>query len=581
MRLRSRLLLLLSLGLLLGGLALAFGAASVLRGTVREVAMRRLEMETSLLAQPASVAQHSELSALAADWGRALGLRVTLMDAEGRVLADTAVQGALLNRLESHADREEVVAARNSGWGSARRRSATTSEEYFYCARRVEGAGLVRTLRLAMPLAEIESFEADRLVVIVLLFVGLLTLVGAVTWVLVRRFTRPIEIMAAVAEQVALGASNLTVPEPEEEELARLGGSINRMQSNLLARVADKAAEEALLRAMMDGVGEGLLLIGPDERIVRANRAYCELFAAGVEPVGRRLPEVVRQREVLQQIARVLNSHEETRFILRGVDETEHSYEVLLRPIVLSGSDHPGVLALFFDISRLEALENMRRRFVADVSHELRTPITAIKGAVEMLLDSSAASDPATKKFLQMAERQAERMTALVADLTDLSLMETGAVKLELRSVDLGEVVREVLHVVEHKLQASGVRASAAIPAGLQVRADRRRLEQVLQNLVDNAIKFNREGGSVTVRATPEKDAVVLEVQDTGIGIPEASGEMVFQRFFRMDRARDRAVGGTGLGLAIVKHLVLLHGGSISVRSQQGVGSTFVIRWPL
>jgi two-component system phosphate regulon sensor histidine kinase PhoR len=236
-------------------------------------------------------------------------------------------------------------------------------------------------------------------------------------------------------------------------------------------------------------------------------------------------------------------------------------------------------VALLYDVSRLEQLESVRRTFVADVSHELRTPLTSIKAAVEMLIDDSELDRVRADRFLSMIERHAGRMEALIDDLSDLSKIETGAVSLDKREVELSLLVRKVLDDLAQRASEYGIALRDEVPVGLTLVADPRRLEQMLVNLVDNAIKFSRERGAVAVRAGKDGERTVIEVEDTGIGIPSDSLERVFNRFFRVDEARSRETGGTGLGLSIVKHLMQLHGGRVRVESELGSGSRFILEF--
>ena len=235
------------------------------------------------------------------------------------------------------------------------------------------------------------------------------------------------------------------------------------------------------------------------------------------------------------------------------------------------------VLALFFDITRLEALENVRQEFVANVSHELRTPLTSIRAFVETLLEGGMDDRTNREKFLQVIQRQSGHMQELIDDLTDLSRIETGAIELEREPVDLAEVTRDVLERVRDRHPDADVELREDFPEPVRGPFDRRRMEQVLVNLVENAVKFNRPGGHVTVRGRRDGARIRNEVEDDGIGIPSESIPKIFNRFYRVDKARSKEVPGTGLGLAIVKHLVRLHGGTVQVRSELGRGSTFTM----
>jgi two-component system phosphate regulon sensor histidine kinase PhoR len=238
------------------------------------------------------------------------------------------------------------------------------------------------------------------------------------------------------------------------------------------------------------------------------------------------------------------------------------------------------VLALFVDITRLDRLEKIRREFVANVSHELRTPLTSIKAFVENLIDGGLDDPENAQRFLQIVERHADHMGELIEDLTDLSSIETGSVTLELRRVDASEVAREVVEQLRPLATKRDVEVRIALSTPFPVTSDRRRLEQMLINLINNAIKFNREGGRVVIDGQASTAGTTIIVEDTGIGIPSASQTKIFERFYQVSRDRSRAVGGTGLGLSIVKHLMRLHGGRVQLVSELGHGTKVTLDFP-
>jgi two-component system phosphate regulon sensor histidine kinase PhoR len=310
------------------------------------------------------------------------------------------------------------------------------------------------------------------------------------------------------------------------------------------------------------------------------NDAARDLFDLRFDPRGAVLEEAVRHPTVVRDVGVALLGGTPDPSLVR-LAGSDRAFE--LRVVSVDGTGRPGTggaLLLLFDVTRLEALERLRQEFVADVSHELRTPLTSIRASVENLLESGIEDRAHARNFLEIVRRHAERMGALIEDLTDLSLIETGAVHLELRAVDAAEVVREILDTLAPLAARRNVRLRSELPAPFPVHADRRRLEQMLGNLVDNAIKFNRDGGTVVVGGRRAEEATTLIVEDTGQGIAADRLDRVFQRFYQVERARSRALGGTGLGLAIVKHLMRLHGGRVRVESELGAGSRFFLEFP-
>jgi two-component system phosphate regulon sensor histidine kinase PhoR len=347
---------------------------------------------------------------------------------------------------------------------------------------------------------------------------------------------------------------------------------VERGRTDLLLRLGELDADRRLLRSVFAGMREGLLVVGPDRRIRLVNDAFRQIFDVPFDPVGRLLAEVLRDPRVVTDLDLALTEGREIRESVVRAADTGRSFELHVTPLA------PGALVLLFDVTRLEALERVRREFVANVSHELRTPLTSIMAFVETLMDGGLDDREHALRFLGIVRRHADRMNALIDDLTDLSLIETGSVALDLQVLDAGEVARDVVAQLAPRAPDVTVRCEVRSPFPLL--ADRRRLEQVLVNLVDNAIKFNRPGGSVVLSGAVVGGHPVLAVEDTGVGVPADSLEKVFHRFYRMDKARAREAGGTGLGLAIVKHLMRLHGGSVRLQSELGKGSRFELEFP-
>jgi two-component system phosphate regulon sensor histidine kinase PhoR len=566
---------------LLVALLVASGAFALIRSSMRDRFIERIGAETALLADLCSqLDQADALQPFAQSSSAALGVRVTLIDRTGRVLADSATGEAGLAAMENHIGRPEVQAAREGGFGQSYRVSATTNVEYFYSARLVPGNGPVRYARIALPsnrVRQLQNRYAWLIAGVVALSLSLFTGVG---YLAVRRFSRPMERMAAAVERSASGDFALTLPHEGGAEIRRLRDAVRQMQRAMTEKIAELDSERAVLASVISGMREGLLLIDPDRRIRLANKALRNVLDIAFDPEGNLLEEVVRHPSVLREVELALEEGGDTRQSVLRAMPTERIFELHVTP--LSGpadAANQGVLALFFDITRLEKLEGVRREFVANVSHELRTPLTSIKAFVENMIDGGVDDAENSRKFLRIISKHADRMGALIEDLTDLSLIETGSVSLELRPVDAAEVAREVVEQLRPLATRNNISVEVEMPDDFPVVADRRRLEQMLTNLVENAVKFNREGGHVRIRGRREESGPMLEVEDTGLGIASDSLDRIFNRFYRAHRERPRDVGGTGLGLAIVKHLMRLHGGSVSVSSELGQGATFQLHF--
>ncbi len=343
----------------------------------------------------------------------------------------------------------------------------------------------------------------------------------------------------------------------------------------------DELRAAALLEVMMSGMREGVLVLDSEMRVVTSNRAAREIFGpAGGTPEGRRLSDLTRNPAIHSAFTAALGENErrETKVEMQGPGGP--IYDLRVVPLRLDAPGSRGAMGVFFDITRLERLERVRQEFLSNVSHELRTPLTAIIAFVETLEDGALEDAASSRRFLSIIRRNAERMHNLIDDILELSAIEAGTVKVEIVELPLRALVSDVLTAVARHAEERRVTLVNEVAPETIVFADAGRLEQMLTNLVDNAIKFNREGGRVTVsheRAARDR----ITVTDTGEGITPEHVRRIFERFYRVDRARSRELGGTGLGLAIVKHLSRAHGGEVGVHSTPGEGSTFFIELPV
>jgi two-component system phosphate regulon sensor histidine kinase PhoR len=365
----------------------------------------------------------------------------------------------------------------------------------------------------------------------------------------------------------------------------------NRRLQNTLVK---SERDENLLRSIVASVAEGLVITDRESNVLIINDAARELLSAGRRPVIR-LTDISRDPQFHKVFASALLTGEraearvETRVSTppsqsQAGSQNRRILRLHAAPLRLSdspaGGQIDGVVCAFTDVTKLELLERVRQEFISNVSHELRTPLAAITAYAETLLDGGIDDAENSLRFLHTIQRNAERMKALVNDISELSAIESGAVSLAIERLPLRQALGDVFNGLSHRAAKHGVMLRNQVAEDFHVDADRRRLEQILINLVDNAIKFNHPGGTVTVRAEDSEEGQTIKVSDTGPGIPAEHLPRVFERFYRVDKARSREAGGTGLGLAIVKHLALAHGGEAYVASEVGLGSEFSIKLP-
>lgn len=336
----------------------------------------------------------------------------------------------------------------------------------------------------------------------------------------------------------------------------------------------------ALLEAMMNGMREGMLVVDEGMRVVASNRMAMEIFR-GVEGTleTRRLSELTRNPSINNAFIAALGSNQQSETKVEMEGPGGPIFDLRVVPLRLDEENSRGAMGVFFNITRLERLERVRQEFLSNVSHELRTPLTAIIAFVETLEDGAMEDRESNRRFLSIIRKNAERMHNLIDDILELSAIEAGMARVEVEAVRLYALVNDVLTALASRAGAKAITLKNEVAPQAIIHADARRLEQMLTNLVHNAIKFNRENGSVTIsHERTERDRI--SVVDTGDGIPPEHIKRIFERFYRVDRARSRELGGTGLGLAIVKHLARSHNGEVSVQSTPGKGSTFIIELP-
>ncbi|MFL6468332.1 MAG: sensor histidine kinase [Pyrinomonadaceae bacterium] len=334
-----------------------------------------------------------------------------------------------------------------------------------------------------------------------------------------------------------------------------------------------------LLEKVINALREPVLIVEKTTRIIAANDAARNAFSRGLGGIEhRRLSEVIRDLDLHAAVLLSVERGETVETSLELLGSETRNFDTSVSPLVLNNEPH--AMAVFYDITRLERLERVRQEFLSNISHELRTPLTSILAFVETLEDGAIDDKENNRHFLSVIRRNAERMSALIADILELSLIESGQVQIEKRQVRVTAMVDEIFTSLSSKAISRGIALRDHVPNDATVFADPARLEQMLTNLIDNAIKFNRQDGSVTVEFRAAENGTIITVADTGEGILPEHQHRIFERFFRADRSRAREVGGTGLGLAIVKHLARLHGGEVSVTSRLTDGTVFSVELP-
>ncbi|GHH97267.1 two-component system histidine kinase PnpS [Neobacillus kokaensis] len=394
------------------------------------------------------------------------------------------------------------------------------------------------------------------------------------------RYTKPIEEAANVAIELAKGNYRARTSANKLDETEMLGTSINRLAMNLQELVKAQEMQQDRLTVLIENIGTGLILIDSRGYINLINKGYIDFFHVSPKQYLNKLYyEVIDEKEICQIVAEVFRTEQKVRKQLLIPLQIERKYfDVYGVPIIGSNNVWKGVLLVFHDITELKKLEQMRKDFVANVSHELKTPVTSIKGFAETLMDGAKNNQETLEAFLSIILKESERLQTLIQDLLELSKIEQQGFKLNLQRLDLDHLLEEVIALLTGKAQAKNIKIEYNnFPGQVLIKGDIDRLKQVFINLVSNSINYTPDGGSVKVVLENNRDHVRIHVLDTGVGIEKEEIPRIFERFYRVDRARSRNSGGTGLGLAIVKHLVEAHHGNIIVRSELGKGSEFII----
>ena len=505
-------------------------------------------------------------------------LRVTVIRLDGTVLGDSEADPAAL---ENHLDREEFLAARQGRTGVASRFSASIRRRMIYLAlpavlHRDESV-VVRVSTAEQNLQRELGGIYGRISLAGLI---LLAVIAALTLLVERRMIDPIAALQRAAGAFAAGQLDHYLNVPRPPDLKEVADSLNLMAGALRQRMAEVTAQRNELQAMLAGMVEGVVVLDRNLLIREINPSALRLAGRSIAEVqGCSLLELFRNTRLhdLARGALAASTPLEDTITLSGGREVTLQVHASQLP-----EDGGRIVLVLNDITRLEALETIRRDFVANVSHELKTPITAVKGALETLLEGALEEDPAAaRRFLEVAARHSDRLASIIDDLLSLSRLEQqeGAA-LEKQECVLEGIARGAMQVCQDKADARRVSLELQAEAGLVAAVNSQLLEQALTNLIDNAIKYSNPGSPVDISVRRTGAGIALTVRDRGIGIPKQDLPRVFERFYRVDKARSRELGGTGLGLAIVKHIVLAHGGTVQAESEPGAGSTFTIELP-
>jgi two-component system phosphate regulon sensor histidine kinase PhoR len=525
--------------------------------------------------------QSADIDALCKSAGRLSGTRFTAILRDGTVVGDSREEP---RHMDNHAGRPEIVKALAGQTGQSTRYSKTLLQRMMYVAVPVKSSsGVAAVIRAAIPITAID--DALKSLRLKMLFGGIAVaiLAAGISLLMSRQYSHPVKEMKQGAIRFAEGDLAHRLPIPDSEEMAGLAEAMNRMAEQLNRRIDTIIRQRNELQTVLTSMLEGVIAVDKDERIVSMNPAAARWFGSERSKVqDRSIPEVVRNLSLQQFITEAVDSSEPRENDITVFQNGERVLNVKSSPLLGADQSQIGALIMFNDVTQLRRLETMRRDFVANVSHEIKTPLTAIKGFVETLQQVNVDDPAESQRFLGIIKKHVDRLSAIIEDLLSLARIEQqdDSLGIHVEPTNLGDVCKSALQIVRAKASEKNIRVVLNCDQQLMADCDPTLMEQAVVNLLDNAIKYSDHGKSIEVSARTENGDAVIEVRDEGIGIAKKHLPRLFERFYRVDKARSRNMGGTGLGLAIVKHIAQVHGGQVTIDSTLGQGSTFVIRLP-
>lgn len=521
------------------------------------------------------------LTILIRDLSRKVKARLTVIDTRGKVLTDSEKGQEEILRMENHLNRPEVRAALGGNIGVDTHYSNTLKIGMLYVAYPLKDNGaIVGAVRLALPLESVaRTLFAIRKVILAGLLIAL-TLSVFFGSLVAAHITRPINSMIQVSRKYAEGDLSRRVLFISKDELGELAATLNKMAEEMEDKMRQIRTQNERLTAIFNSMIEGVIVIDRAGHIVSINPAIERTFGvAKKETEGMLFLEAIRNNEIWEIISCVLKKGEAVVKEASIIYPVRKIFQASATPLFESGGV-VGCLVVVHDITEIKRLETMRSDFVANVSHELKTPLTSIKGFTETLLDGALDDKEHGQNFLKIIQGHAQRLESLVNDLLSLAHLESKEIELEKREFDLKKQVEEIVSGFQSQIKKKNISITNELSASLSINADKNRIDQVVTNLIDNAIKFNKDNGAIKIYSQEAGAAIKITVEDSGLGIPGKEASRVFERFYRVDKARSRDLGGTGLGLSIVKHIIELHGGMVGVESTEGLGSRFWFTLP-
>ncbi|MFC0557906.1 two-component system histidine kinase PnpS [Halalkalibacter alkalisediminis] len=568
------LLVMAGLGIVIGQLYQAFYLSNL---------TERIEKETNLAAY--IISEKESLTGetpqrLAIEFSEMLEARVTIILPDGTVIGESEKDPSLM---DNHLTRPEIAAAKRGEKGAEIRHSDTVHDELLYYAVSIIDPSGNHLGYLRLGLSTQTLAEMDQIIwgILATSFIIAFIIIVSITYRVANEMIRPIEQATVVANELAEGNYKVRIQEGKRDEIGQLTRSINILAYNLERLTKRHQAQTERMETLIENMGSGLILINTKGDITLINGTCRTIFQENTDLwLNQLYHDVIKHKEVIRIVQTIFLTEENQRKQIHFPVKLEvRHFEVYGAPVMSNRGKLKGIVLVLHDITGLKKLEQVRTDFVANVSHELKTPVTSIKGFTETLLDGAMHSEPLREKFLNIIAKESERLQDLIEELLELSRIEQSYFRLNWHTTNFKTIIEEVFDLLKEKAKNKGIHLDLVIEGDTTLEGDATRLKQIAINLINNAIAYTPTGGHVTVFLKGRENRVELDVIDTGVGISESELPRIFERFYRVDRARSRNSGGTGLGLAIVKHLVEAHSGIISVTSQVGKGTTFSIEF--
>lgn len=533
-----------------------------------------------LMKEPADL---KSLTSMVDRLGDQIHARLTVIRKDGLVLADSYEKGSALEAMENHLQRAEIQEALSKGTGSSIRFSDTVKIRMIYLSVPVKSeTGLVGFVRLAVPLTELSQESARIKQFLFFVFLAVFISSIPVAFLFSKRLTRPLQEIMDAARSFGKGDLTKRIRIRTGDEFEAVSNIFNQMADEISLRLKEISGERSQLTALLNGMTEGIMILDSEGVVLLTNPSLNKMFSLK-EPMLKETYyyELIRHHDLNELIRKVLADRKSLTLDLSFSHPRDSFF--LVQASVASknvGEDEFSAVLVFHEITDIRRLERIRKDFVANVSHELRTPLTSIKGYLEALSEMESFLPADGKKFLSILQKQSERMENIVSDLLQLAKIESGKEKLQLSAIPVHPFLEKIVSSLSSLAQKKGQSVEIHASEDLCLQADPDKLSRILINLLENAIKYTPEKGKIIVGGHKRDHWIDLYVKDNGIGIPPTDQTRIFERFFRVDRARSRELGGTGLGLSIVKHLMEAHGGTIAIESYPNEGSTFTARFP-